>query len=61
MISDRKGIKEFWPGLIEAVNADSAALESVDLILAGDGAVEIGRATLSLGSEGQSRTQIVAG
>lgn len=45
MISGRKGIKEFWSNLIQSVNAKSAVLESVDVIQAGDDAVEIGRAT----------------
>jgi ketosteroid isomerase-like protein len=53
LISGRQGIKEFWRNLIQSVNATSAVLESVDVILAGDGAVEIGRARLTVGAGGQ--------
>ncbi|MBV8897622.1 MAG: nuclear transport factor 2 family protein [Acidobacteriaceae bacterium] len=48
MISGREAIKEFWSNLIQSVNAKSAVLESVDVMPAGDGAVEIGRATLTV-------------
>lgn len=58
MISGRKAIKEFWSNLIQSVNAKSAVLASVDVILAGDGAIEIGRATLSVEPEGQASTDL---
>jgi ketosteroid isomerase-like protein len=58
MISGRKGIKEFWSNLIESVNVKSAALESIDVILAGDDAIEIGRATLTAGPEDQPENQM---
>ena len=48
MISGRAAIKEFWSNLIQSVNAKSAVLESVDVMPAGDGAVEIGRAMLTV-------------
>lgn len=48
MISGREAIKEFWSNLIQSVNAKSAVLESVDVMPAGEGAVEIGRATLTI-------------
>jgi ketosteroid isomerase-like protein len=58
MVSGREGIKEFWAGLVQAVNAKSAVLASVDVIPAGDGVVEIGRATLTVEPEGQGQTQM---
>lgn len=54
MISSRKAIKEFWSNLIESLNAKSALLQSVDVIESGDGALEIGRATLSIEPEGRA-------
>ena len=53
MISGREEIKKFWSGLIETVNATSAVLASVDVMPAGDGVVEIGRATLTVQPQGQ--------
>jgi len=58
MISGREAIKKFWSDLIQSVNAKSAVLATVDLILAGDGLVEIGRATLTVEPHGQSTTQM---
>lgn len=58
MISGRKAIKEFWAGLVASVNAKSAVLTSVDVMPAGDGAVEIGLATLTVEPEGQSAAEI---
>lgn len=55
MISGRKDIKEFWSNLVQSANANSAVLESIDAILAGDGAIEIGRATITAGAEGQAQ------
>jgi uncharacterized protein (TIGR02246 family) len=52
MISGRPAIKEFWANLIRSANATSAVLESVDVMVAGDGAVEIGRATITVQPEG---------
>ena len=60
MVSGREAIKKFWSDLIQSVNANSAVLESVDVMPAGDGVVEIGRATLTVGPQGQSATQIEA-
>ena len=48
MVSGREAIKKFWSDLIQSVNAKSAVLASVDVILTGDGLVEIGRATLTV-------------
>jgi ketosteroid isomerase-like protein len=58
MISGRKAIKEFWAGLIASVNAKSAVLTSVDVMPAGEGAVEIGLATLGIEPEGQAAAEI---
>jgi ketosteroid isomerase-like protein len=58
MISGRGEIKQFWSNLIQSVNARSAVLESVDVIVAGDNAIEIGRATLIV--EDQSQNQMEA-
>jgi ketosteroid isomerase-like protein len=58
MISGREEIKKFWSDLITSVNAKSAALESIDVIQAGNDAIEIGRATLDVAPEGQSPTQM---
>lgn len=52
-ISGRAGIKAFWSGMIESANATSAALTSVDVMLTGDGIVEIGSAALTFRPEGQ--------
>jgi uncharacterized protein (TIGR02246 family) len=48
MISGRAAIKDFWSNLIQSANAISAVLESIDVILTGDGVVEIGRATVTV-------------
>src|SRR5215470_3961913 len=51
MVSGREAIKQFWAGMIQAVNAKSAQLFSVDVMPAGDSIVEIGRAVLTLEPE----------
>src|SRR5690348_14575164 len=58
MISGRKAIKEFWSNLIQSANASSAVLESVDIMPAAEGVVEIGRATLTVRPHGQSSAQM---
>ena len=58
MISGRNEIKQFWSNLAQSANAKSAVLESIDVILAGDDAVEIGRATLTVVPEGQPQSQM---
>jgi uncharacterized protein (TIGR02246 family) len=58
MISGREAIKKFWTDLAQSVNATSAALTSVDVMPAGDGAVEIGKATLTLAPPGQAQAQM---
>ena len=58
MIAGREAIKKFWTDLIQSVNAKSAVLASVDVMPAGDGAVEIGRATLTIEPEGQAASDM---
>lgn len=53
MISGRHAIKDFWRGLVESLNAKSAVLASDEVMVAGDGAVEIGHASLSAEPAGQ--------
>ncbi len=58
VISGREAIKQFWSNLIRSVNANSAVLTSVDVMPAGDGILEIGRATLTVQPEGSSATEM---
>jgi ketosteroid isomerase-like protein len=58
MISGREAIKKFWTDLVQSANAKSATLSSVDVMQAGDGVVEIGKATLTVEPSGQSATQM---
>jgi ketosteroid isomerase-like protein len=59
MISGREAIKKFWTDLVQSTNATSAVLASVDVMQAGDAAVEIGKATLTIAPQGAS-TQLEA-
>ena len=54
MVSGRESIKKFWSDLIESANGKSAVLTSVDVMPAGDGVVEIGRATLTVAPQGEA-------
>lgn len=56
MISGRAAIKEFWSGMVLSANAKSAVLSSVDVTQAGDGVLEIGKATLTIAPSGQDET-----
>jgi ketosteroid isomerase-like protein len=58
MISGRKAIKEFWSNLIQSVNAKSAVLASIEVMQAGDDAIEIGRATLTVEPQGQASAEM---
>lgn len=58
MISGREAIKKFWSDLVQSANATSAVLTSVDVMSAGDGVVEIGRATLTVEPPGQSAAEM---
>jgi ketosteroid isomerase-like protein len=58
MISGREAIKKFWSDLVQSANATSAVLASVDVMPVGDGAVEIGKATLTVEPPGQTAAQM---
>ena len=58
MISGRQKIKEFWSNLVQSANASSAVLESIDVMPAGEGAVEIGRAVLVVQPAEQAASQL---
>jgi ketosteroid isomerase-like protein len=60
MISGRQAIIDFWSDLVQSVNATDAVLTSVDVILAGDGVVEIGSAMLTMEPPGQAAAQLNA-
>jgi len=59
LISGLLAIKDFWSSLIQSANATSAVLTSMDVMPAGDGIVEIGRATLTIQPEGQQPAELV--
>jgi ketosteroid isomerase-like protein len=52
MICGREAIRKFWTDMVQSVNATSAVLTSVDVMPTGDGALEIGKATLTIASKG---------
>jgi ketosteroid isomerase-like protein len=54
MISGREAIKKFWSDLVQSANATSATLVSLEVMPAGDGVVEIGKATLTVEPAAQS-------
>ena len=58
MIAGRESIREFWKGMVAGAHATSAVLSSVDVMEAGDGVVEIGRAVLTVEPPGESAAQI---
>jgi ketosteroid isomerase-like protein len=58
MISGRQAIKNFWSEVVRSANAKSATLESLEVMPAGDGAVEIGRAVLRVEPEGQAASSM---
>lgn len=58
MISGRSAIRDFWAGMVESVNATSAVLTSIDVMAAGEGAVEIGKAVLTVTPPGQAEVQM---
>jgi ketosteroid isomerase-like protein len=58
MVSGREAIKTFWSDLVQSINATAAVLASVDVMPAGDGVVEIGRATLTTEPQGQAASQL---
>jgi ketosteroid isomerase-like protein len=58
MIAGRDAIRKFWSDMVLSANATSAELSSVDVMQAGEGAVEIGRALLTVAPPGQSPAQM---
>jgi ketosteroid isomerase-like protein len=58
LVAGRAGIKEYWSNVIQSMNAKSAVLSSVDVMPAGDGLVEIGRAVLTIQPEGQGTSDV---
>jgi ketosteroid isomerase-like protein len=58
MISGRENIKKFWSDLVTTANPKSAVLTSVDLLPAGDGVVEIGKAVMTVEPAGQPAAQM---
>ena len=58
MVAGRESIKKFWSDLIKSMNAKSAVLASIEVLPAGDGLVEIGRATLTAEPPGQAPAQM---
>ena len=58
MIAGREAIRKFWADLVQSVNAKSASLTSVDVMQAGDGVVEIGKATLTVEPSGEPAAQM---
>ena len=58
MVAGRESIKKFWSDLIQSMNAKSAVLASIEVLPAGDGLVEIGRATLTAEPPGQAPAQM---
>ena len=55
MISGREAIKKFWIDTVQAHNAKSAVLESVDVIPTGDSVVEIRQAVITNERAGSPR------
>src|SRR5205085_1019071 len=60
LVSGREAIKQFWAGMIQSVNAQSAELVSLDVMPAGDGVVEIGRAILTVEADPGTTAQMEA-
>jgi ketosteroid isomerase-like protein len=58
LIAGRDNIRKFWSDLIIGANAKSGVLTSVDVMPAGDGAVEIGNAVLTIAPAGQAEVQM---
>jgi len=54
MISGVSGIKRFWSDLVASANATTGVLTPLDIIPAGDGLVEIGKATLTMAPSGEA-------
>jgi ketosteroid isomerase-like protein len=59
LVEGREGIKKFWSDTVLALDAKSAVLASLIVMPAGDGVVEIGKATLSLNSGAEVEAKYV--
>ena len=53
MIEGREAIRKFWSDFVVSVNATAGVLSSVDVMPAGDGVVEIGKAVLTINPSGE--------
>lgn len=58
MISGRPAIKQFWADMVQGAHAVAAELTSVDVMPAGDGIVEIGRAVLTVAPPGEGEAKM---
>jgi ketosteroid isomerase-like protein len=58
MITGRPAIRKFWADLVEGAHAVAAQLTSVDVMKAGDGLVEIGRAVLTVAPPGETEAEM---
>jgi ketosteroid isomerase-like protein len=58
MISGREAIRKFWSEMVQSANATAAVLTSIDVMPVGEGAVEIGKAVLTVEPPGQSTAQM---
>ncbi|HET6168546.1 MAG TPA: nuclear transport factor 2 family protein [Terracidiphilus sp.] len=58
MISGRAAIKKFWTDMVQGAHAVAAELSSVDVMQAGDGVVEIGRAVLTVAPPGEGEAKM---
>jgi len=59
IIAGRPAIKQFWADMIQGTNAKSAVLTSIDVMPAGDGVVEIGKAVLTVDGGGEIEVKYV--
>ncbi len=59
MVEGRDGIAQFWAGAAQQLGIAGVALATVDLQPLGEGAYEIGRATLTLGGGQQAAAKYV--
>jgi ketosteroid isomerase-like protein len=50
LVEGRAGVKDFWQRAVAALGVEDVELNSIDVSLAGDTAVEIGRAVMTVGS-----------
>jgi len=58
MVTGRQDIKGFWFDLIRSYNGKSAVLRPLDVILAGEGVVEVGRGVLTAEPAGTPEIQV---